>query len=146
MQRSQDWTSLRREFPTLNAKTYLNSCSLGLLSKRTRAAMDRYMDQWTDLGAAAWYSDWMNEVAELRQGFASVINADPDEIAIMPNISGALTSVASSLGLGEGDNVVTTALDFPTVPHQFHARSGMGLKTRVIQPKNRVRGKMAVPS
>ncbi|MCH8064016.1 MAG: aminotransferase class V-fold PLP-dependent enzyme [Chloroflexi bacterium] len=138
MQRSQDWTSLRREFPTLDAKTYLNSCSLGLLSRRTRAAMDRFMDQWTELGAAAWYSDWMNEVAELRQGFASVINAGPDEIAIMPNISVALTSIASSLQLGEGDNVVTTALDFPTVPHQFHAKGGMGVETRVIQPRDKV--------
>ncbi|MCH9009937.1 MAG: aminotransferase class V-fold PLP-dependent enzyme [Chloroflexi bacterium] len=138
MQHSRDWASLRREFPTLDAKTYLNSCSLGLLSRRTRAAMDRYMDQWTELGAAAWYSDWMNEVAELRQGFASVINADPDEIAIMPNISVALTSIASCLELGEGDNVVTTALDFPTVPHQFHAKSGMGVETRVIQPRDKI--------
>ena len=138
MQSSQDWTSLRREFPTLDAKTYLNSCSLGLLSRRTRAAMDHYMDQWTELGAGAWYSDWMNEVAELRQGFASVINADPDEIAIMPNISVALTSIASCLQLGEGDNVVTTALDFPTVPHQFHAKGGMGVETRVIQPRDKI--------
>lgn len=139
MQSNQDWDSLRSEFPTLDTKTYLNSCSLGLLSRRTRAAMDRYMDQWTDMGAAAWYSDWMNEMAELRQGFASVINASPDEIAIMPNVSGALTSVASCLDLGEGDNIVTTALDFPTVPHQFHAKGKLGVETRVIQSKDRVR-------
>ena len=138
MQCSQEWDSLRQEFPTLNSKTYLNSCSLGLLSRRTRAAMDRYMDQWTEMGAAAWYSDWMNEIAELKQGFASLINASPDEIAIMPNISGALTSIASSLELGEWDNVVTTALDFPTVPHQFHAKGRIGVETRVIQPRDRV--------
>ena len=56
----------------------------------------------------------------------------------MPNISGALTSIASSLELGEGDNVVTTALDFPTVPHQFHAKGRIGVETRVIQPRDRV--------
>ncbi len=60
-----DWSKIRSQFPTLSRKIYLNSCSLGLLSDRTRDAMNRYMDLWTEYGAAAWYSEWGAEIVAL---------------------------------------------------------------------------------
>ena len=99
MQIRHDWTGVRQEFPTLPGKNYLNSCSLGLLSNRSREALTRYMDLWTELGAAAWYSEWMAEIGAVREGFASLINAAIDEIAVLPSISAALAAISSSLSL-----------------------------------------------
>jgi len=134
-----DWDKVRDEFPTLERKNYLNSCSLGLLSNGCRNSLHRYIDTWTEYGAAAWYSDWMAEMGAVRSRFASLINASPDEIAILSNVSSILGAISSSLDLGPGDQVVTTALDFPTVAHQFLAKERIGVETTVIQSSDRVK-------
>lgn len=134
-----DWSTIRQEFPTLENKTYLNSCSLGLLSKRTRGALTEYMDLWMNSGAAAWYAEWPVEIAAVREEFARLINASPGEIAILPNISSCLTAILSSLDLSEGDQVVTSNLDFPTIAHNFLAKERLGVESTVIQAPDRVK-------
>ncbi|PKB67101.1 MAG: hypothetical protein BZY81_05450 [SAR202 cluster bacterium Io17-Chloro-G4] len=134
-----DWGKIRDEFPTLSRKIYLNSCSLGLLSNSVRNALHRFIDSWNDHGAAAWYTDWMAEIGSVRQRFASLINASPSEIAILPNISSTLGVISSSMDLGPGSEVVTTALDFPTVAHHFLAKERIGVATKIIQSTDRVK-------
>lgn len=134
-----DWSTIRQEFPTLENKTYLNSCSLGLLSKRTRGALTEYMDLWMNSGAAAWYAEWPVQIAAVREEFARLINASPGEIAILPNISSCLTAILSSLDLSEGDQVVTSNLDFPTVAHNFLAKERLGVESTVIQAPDKVK-------
>ena len=135
-----DWSKVRSQFPTLDRKIYLNSCSLGLLSNRSRDAMNRYMDLWTEYGAAAWYSEWGAEIGALRQEFATLINASTDEIAIMPNISSTLAAISSSLDFTERNEVVVGALDFPTVAHQFLAREEKeGVKTDILPSSDGVK-------
>ena len=134
-----DWARLRTEFPTLARKTYLSSCSLCLLSDRVRGAVNRYMDLWNEYGASAWVPGWIEEIGAVRREFASVINAEPDEIAVMPSISACLAAISSSLDLSEGDQVVTTELDFPTIAQSFLARARTGVETRILRSKDRVR-------
>ena len=133
-----NWSLLRSEFPTLEHTNYLCSCSLGLLSRRTLAALGRFTELWTQYGAAAWYSHWLGELAALRAEFASLINAGTDEVAIMPNISSALAAISSSLDLSEGSEIVTTDLDFPTVPHHFLAKAGQGVKTVILKTSDNI--------
>src|SRR6476660_1330864 len=42
----RDLLSWRKEFPILQRKTYLNSCSLGALSTRSMAGMARFQELW----------------------------------------------------------------------------------------------------
>ena len=139
MAEEPDWEEIRGEFPTLSRKIYLNSCSLGLLSNGCKKALHRFIDSWSEHGAAAWYSDWMVEIGLIRQRFASLINASPSEIAILPNISSTLAVISSSLDLGPGREVVTTALDFPTVAQHFLAKKRLGVATTIIQSSDRIK-------
>ena len=139
MAEEPDWEEIRSEFPTLSRKIYLNSCSLGLLSNGCKKALHRFIDSWSEQGAAAWYSDWMVEIGLIRQRFASLINASPSEIAILPNISSTLAVISSSLDLGPGREVVTTALDFPTVAQHFLAKKRLGVATTIIQSSDRIK-------
>lgn len=133
-----DWNSIRCQFPTLKNKIYLNSCSLGLLSHRSRKAINTYMDLWEEKGAASWYVEWISEMDNLRGQFAHLINAGIDEIAIMPSISATLASIMSSMDLQEGDQLVTCDLDFPTIAHGFHANSKSGVETTIVASDDRV--------
>src|SRR5437899_5111458 len=87
----------RSEFPILQRKTYMNSCSLGALSSRAMQGLAQFMETWNEWGAHAWYEIWMGEIAKVREQFASIIGAQPHEVAIAPSVSVALSSIATAL-------------------------------------------------
>jgi len=43
----------REEFPIFRQSVYLNSCSLGALSRRSRARVNEHLDHWERRGASA---------------------------------------------------------------------------------------------
>ncbi|HSO02454.1 MAG TPA: aminotransferase class V-fold PLP-dependent enzyme [Gaiellaceae bacterium] len=143
----------RDEFPLLSRSVYLNTCSLGARSERSRRRLDGYLDEWDALGARAWYRRWLGELDGLREDFGAVIGIPGGEITLAPNVSVALAVIASALDLvyrGDADTagllraagvdtgatprprVVTTALDFPTIGHQWLAREGLGVEVVVV--------------
>ena len=151
--RHADLLRYRSEFPLLERSTYLNTCSLGALSGRSRARLDRFLGQWDELGARAWYRYWLDELQGLRDDFGWAVGRPGDEIALAPNVSVGLATIASALDpihRGEADalvrlreaglpvggharpRVITTALDFPTVGHQWLARAPLGVEVVVL--------------
>jgi selenocysteine lyase/cysteine desulfurase len=143
----------RDEFPLLSRSVYLNTCSLGARSERSRRRLDTYLDDWDALGARAWYRRWLGELDRLREDFGAAIGVPGGEITLAPNVSVALAVIASALdGVHRGDaataerlraagiaagptprpKVVTTALDFPTIGHQWLAREALGVELVVI--------------
>jgi selenocysteine lyase/cysteine desulfurase len=123
----------RAEFPIFRRSIYLNSCSLGALSVRSRAKVNEFLDLWESHGAAAWYEIWWGALAELRTRYAQLIGGAEGSIALHPNISVALTSVAESLDYHRRPKVVVTSLDFPTLIYQWLARAGEGIEVVVVE-------------
>jgi selenocysteine lyase/cysteine desulfurase len=117
-----DLTRVRADFPIFEHTTYLNSCSLGPLSRQSRARVTTYLDQWERRGAANWYDDWWAALEELRTRYGALIGARPGEIALHPSVSSILGVIASALDTTTRRRIVTTTLDFPTVPYQWLPR------------------------
>jgi selenocysteine lyase/cysteine desulfurase len=122
----------RLEFPIFRRSVYLNSCSLGALSSRSRSRINECLDLWDCLGAAAWYEIWWGALAELRARYARWIGAPEGSVALHPNVSAGLTSVAESLDYRRRPKVVVTSLDFPTVAYQWLARAGEGIEVTIV--------------
>ncbi len=123
----------RQEFPIFERKIYLNSCSLGALSHRSRARLNQFLDEWDTRGAAAWYDAWLARLADLRQGYAAVIGAKEAEIALHASVSAATAVLGSALDYRSRPKVVTTSLDFPTVVYQWLAKEPAGVELVVVQ-------------
>jgi len=123
----------RAEFPIFRRSVYLNSCSLGALSTRSRAKVTEFLDLWERHGAAAWYEVWWAALAELRSRYARWIGAPEGSVALHPNISTGLTSVAESLDYRRRPKVVVMSLDFPTVAYQWLARAGDGVEVEIVE-------------
>lgn len=123
----------RDEFPIFRHTRYLNSCSLGALSARTRIATTEYLDLWERRGASAWYDTWLPAVETLRGGYGRVVAAESGAISIHPSISSALSVVAESLDYAARPRVVTTSLDFPTVAYQWLAKAARGVELVVVE-------------
>lgn len=115
----------RDEFPILSRKTYLNSCSLGALSRRAEARIAQLHDDWHNFGASAWYETWVGRIEELRARVAAMINATPAETAITHSTSAALSSLASALDYGKRNRVIVAELDFPTLVYQWLVKQGV---------------------
>lgn len=151
--RHPDLVAYRAEFPLLDASVYLNTCSLGARSERSRRRLETFFAEWDELGARAWYRRWLGELDGLRDDLGAVVGVAGSEISLAPNVSAALAVIASALepihrgdrpaldrltaaGIDAGDHprprVVTTALDFPTVGHQWLAREPLGVELEVI--------------
>jgi kynureninase len=123
----------RAEFPIFRQAIYLNSCSLGALSVRSRARINEFLDLWETRGAAAWYEIWWGALAELRLRYARWIGAPEGSVALHPSISAALAAVAESLDYRHRPKVVVTSLDFPTVAYQWLARAGEGIELVMVE-------------
>jgi kynureninase len=123
----------RSEFPIFERQIYLNSCSLGALSVRSRARVTELLDLWERRGAAAWYDVWWQSLGDLRSGYAEVIGAATAEIALHASVSTATAVLASALDYTNRPKVVTTSLDFPTIAYQWLAKRPLGVEVVVVE-------------
>ena len=114
-----DLNAVRSEFPILERKTYMNSCSLGALSRRSEAYLHDFTERWHEMGASAWYRHWLGRVEDLRGRVATFLDTTPREMALLPSTSTALAAVTESVRPEGRNKVVCTELDFPTLAYQW---------------------------
>lgn len=81
--------------------------------------MKEFYREWATLGAPAWYDTWWRRLEETRSVFGHLIGADAAEIAILPSVSSALAAIGSCFNDRARPNLLTTQLDFPTIPYGF---------------------------
>jgi selenocysteine lyase/cysteine desulfurase len=134
----RDLLAYRGEFPILESKLFMNTCSLGALSTRSIAGVHEFLRLWQEMGASAWYELWVGKLAELRASYGRIIGAAADRVALAPSISVAVSSVASALDWSKRPKVVMADLDFPTVGHGFLAKRPLGVEVEFVRSPDRV--------
>lgn len=108
------------DFPLSKTVTYLNSASISLMP---RQAIDSMSDFQSKIAAGGTIG--FDEEAELRcsdaarEKAAELFHAHPSEVAVLSSTSEAICSVAWSLNLKAGKNVVSTDADFPSVVYPW---------------------------
>ncbi|MFN2488787.1 MAG: aminotransferase class V-fold PLP-dependent enzyme [Actinomycetota bacterium] len=136
----RDLAAYRDEFPVLSRRTYLISASLGPLSRRSRTLAEKHLNLWQRLGPEElWFEHGMPRLQECREGFARLIGADADEIAIIPSVSTGLSSIASCLGFAARPKVVLSEMDFPTNHYVWRAQQSLGAKLDVVASPDGIR-------
>ena len=134
-----NFDSYRDQFPVLSERTYLISASLGPLSRRARAAAEEHLDLWQRFGPEElWFDNAMPKLQQCRAAFARLIGADVDEIAIVPSVSSALSSIASCLDFSNRPKVVLSDMDFPTNHYVWRAQERIGAKLDVVASPDKI--------
>jgi kynureninase len=128
----------RSEFPILQRKTYLNSCSLGALSQRSIDALHRFTENWNEYGAHAWYKLWLNEITAVKEKFAQIIGAKPSEVAIAPSVSGAVSEITSAMDFSKRNRVVMADMDFPTLAYQWLVKQRLGAVVDFVESPDHI--------
>jgi selenocysteine lyase/cysteine desulfurase len=121
----QNFEALRKEFPVLQRKTYLNSGSYCALAHEVRAAFEAYMEDRLLVGAN--WDVWVTKNESVRSLVATLLRASPDEIAVTASVSAGLNALASALNFtGPRNKVVVSDFEFPTNAQIWHAQEPRG--------------------
>lgn len=102
----------RDEFPVSKELIYLNHAAISPLCRRASDAMKRLTEDVASFGSLH-YNEWMDAYAGLRLAAAKLINATPEEIAIVKNTSEGIATVALGLNWAPGDRVIAFLEEFP---------------------------------
>src|SRR6201996_6229988 len=122
-----DFKALRRRFPVLERKTYLNSGSYCALANSVQEAINSYMDDRLLVGAN--WDVWVMKNEAVRSLMAQVLRAEPDEIAVTASASAGINALASALGFtGKRNKVVISDFEFPTNAQIWHAQELRGAR------------------
>src|SRR4026208_971205 len=105
MNQTQDpLLSFREEFPILEKTTYLVSNSLGPMPRTVPDKLAEYARDWGGLGVKAWARGGGGRPGgggrmpiEVGNETAPLMNAEPGEVVMMPNVSIAQSAVASAI-------------------------------------------------
>lgn len=100
------------EFPVTRHLIYLNHAAVAPLCRRAADAMRNLTDDACSFGTLH-YDDWLETYDGLRRAAARLINASPDEIAIVKNTSEGISMIANGLDWRAGDRVVAFREEFP---------------------------------
>lgn len=124
-----DKPKVRDLFPVARNLVYFNHAALGPLSTRACEAMEGHARDQREFGALHW-REWYREQDAARAAAEKLIGADAGEVAMLKNTSEGLAFVAEGFRWSEGDNAVTTALEFPSnmAPWKNLARRGVELR------------------
>ena len=126
----------RAEFPVTENYIYMNHAGVAPLSRRVREAMITFVEDATVNGAV--HADiWAETAEECRVAAARFLNADAAEIAFMKNTTQGILIAANGIDWRAGDNVVTTAVEFPANVYPWWSlKERHGVETRMVPERN----------
>lgn len=130
-----DKPKVRELFPVTRNVVYMNHAAVGPLSVRAYEAMERHARDQRDFGALHW-REWYHEYELLREAAGRLINAGPDEIAILKNTSEGLSFVAEGFRWQRGQNVITTDLEFPSNFSPWKNLQRRGVELRIVESRD----------
>lgn len=129
-------SAVRAEFPLLEKCTYLNSNSTGAFPRGMEAVFQRYsqtLQNWRDEAWEGWWADWLGYM----DAVARFIGGQPGSVVTDTNLTSLLGRLATCFDYqGERRRIVTTDLEFPTVPFLWKGFSRYGAEAVVVPSEN----------
>ncbi len=120
-----DWDQIRRDFfPALNSHTYIMAASASPMNFKAYEGGLHYLKTMLEHGDM-YYEKFKEDVDLNREIIARYINAKPEEIAFLPNVSSCMNVVARILEKGE---FIYPSIEFPASVHIFKKLGFPGIK------------------
>ena len=119
---------IRAEFPQAPGLIYLNHAAVAPWPRRAQEAVAAFA--WENVvHGSSRPQRFIEREERLRQQLRQLLNApSTDDIALLKNTSEAISVVASGVRWRQGDNVVTTAEEFPSNWIPWDAQPGVSLR------------------
>jgi selenocysteine lyase/cysteine desulfurase len=129
----KDIEKIREQFPITKNKVFLNHAAMSPPPKPVADAIRRCTDDFSNFGETS--IEWTDSGKPI---FAKLIDAKPEEVALVENTSTGLNIAANVLHYSHDSKIVTTDLEYPSVVYPWLRRS---LDAKVHYVKN-INGKI----
>jgi selenocysteine lyase/cysteine desulfurase len=128
-----DPAELRAQFPVLREKAYLNAGTCGPLAEATtQAAAGVARDAADDGRTAHRWEQYLEVRPQLRAAYAERLRAQPQDVALTTSTSDGVGRVIAGLGLGRGDEIVTSDTEHPALYGPLIAARARGATVRAV--------------
>jgi selenocysteine lyase/cysteine desulfurase len=127
-----NWARTRSFFPVTAELVYLNHAGVAPVSTRVEEALQRYLGEITRRGAFDYQRVTDGEIERVRGRAATLLGADPGEIAFVKNTTEGLGLVAAGLDWRRGDQVVTCDLEYPSNVYPWWGLADRGVETVLL--------------
>ncbi len=117
--------------PVTEKWAYFDHAAVAPISAPAQRVLETWTQQAAHEGDTVWL-DWARELKETRNTAAELINADVDEIALVPSTTAGINLVAEGLDWKSGDNVVTLDDEFPSNLYPWLHLERLGVETRLV--------------
>lgn len=126
----------RNFFPVTEAFAYLNHAGVAPISTRVEEAIGRFTAEATRRGALHYFKVYDAEIERVRGRAATLLGAQPDEIAFVKNTTEGLGLVAAGLDWQRGDCVVTCDLEYPSNVYPWWSLADRGVETLMLRGRD----------
>ena len=107
-------SGLRDQFPVFERIAYLNAGSCGPQPIAGRAALEQMLDLGERDGRRMpYFEQALAQHARQRDAYASLLGARAEDVALTTSTSDGVVRVLAGLGLGRGDEVLTSDTEHP---------------------------------
>ncbi|MCO8124852.1 aminotransferase class V-fold PLP-dependent enzyme [Stieleria sp. TO1_6] len=128
---SDPWQWWRSQMPVTQKWAYLDHAAVGPLSNPAAVALQTYADQAAHEGDTVW-PQWAARLDDLRTRFAQLLQAERDEICLIPNTSTGINLVAEGFPWQPGDNLIVPDGEFPSNLYPWQNQQSRGVQVRVV--------------
>ena len=125
-----DLNQLRREFPLTEELTYLDHAATSPLPGRTRAAMTSFVEARRFVRRAGEEYETLDQ--DLRQAVGQLINASPEEIALVQNTAVGINTAAHAIPFQPGDNVIFCDMEYPANVYPWMNLERRGVEAHIV--------------
>lgn len=125
-----DIRQVRALFPVTRHYNFLNHAGVAPISTRSAEAMRKYIDGLLETGGVG--QDFYKRAERVRASAAKLIHSSADEVTFVKNTTEGIGWVAGGLDWKNGDNVVTTNVEFPANVYPWMALDDRGVELRMV--------------
>lgn len=132
---AQTPAGFRAEFPVLGRVSYLNAGTEGPVPARAAAAAHERIEREAAGGriGKAYHDEILELAVRLREGYADVLGAAPEEMALTGSTTDGVNTVLAGLDLRPGDEILTSDEEHPGLLAPLgRARVRHGVEIRVV--------------
>lgn len=128
---SSDWSDFRSQMPVTASWAYFDHAAVSPLPKPSAEAIQNWSQAAMTQGDVDW-PEWERRIEKVRKLAAEMVNAEDQEIALVPNTTTGISFVAEGLDWKAGDNVVMPGGEFPSNVFPWMNLRSRGVEIRIV--------------
>jgi kynureninase len=137
---SDPLSAWRREFPIVDACTYLVSHSLGAMPRRATGYLQQFADEWSSRGVRAWHEGGWEIGRTTGDLLAPILGVQTGTISMHQNVTVAQAIIASCHRFdGPRRRVVMADLEFPSNMYLFEGFRRYGAEVVYVESDDTIR-------